>query len=144
MKKVLAVVGLAVLSVTMLAGWRSYGGPIDAQKLSRIVGARVDNVLDDVDATDAQRLKVKAIQERLIKDGIALRDQQKDTRKELLAQWELANPDRSKIHSLVDQRMDELKAFAHKVADAMIEFHGILSPQQRATLTEKVKDRMGE
>lgn len=141
---VIAAVAVGMLSVTMLVGWRSYGGPMDAQKVSRLVGARVDNVLDDVDATDAQRAQVKSIQERLIKDGLELRKGNVETRKELFAQWESTNPDKQKIYGVVDARAEEFKAFAHKVVDAAVEFHGILNATQRGILTEKVKVRFEE
>lgn len=146
MKKtsIVAAVLVGALSITMLAGWRSWGGPMDAQKISRIVGARLDNALDDVDANDSQRKQIKAIQDSLVQEGVKLRDANKDSRKELLAQWESATPDRAKVHSIVDQRIDEVKVFAHKVADGILSVHDILTPTQRAKITENVKERMAD
>ncbi len=57
---------------------------------------------------------------------------------EVLAQWESANPDRARLHALVDQRIDAMRAFAHQAVDAGIEVHGVLTPEQRAKLEKKV------
>lgn len=143
-KSVIAAVVVGLLSVTMLAGWRSYGGPMDPAKVSRIVGARVDNALDDVDATDTQRTQIKAISERLVKDGFELRKSKAETKKAVLAQWESSAPDKSKLYALVDARLADFKAFAYKVVDAGVEVHGILNAKQRGILTEKIKERMND
>ncbi|MFL5319526.1 MAG: Spy/CpxP family protein refolding chaperone [Myxococcaceae bacterium] len=144
MKKsaIVAAVLVGAVSVTMLAGWGRWGGPMDAQKISRIVGAHVDNALDEVDATDAQRVKIKALQDQLVQDGIKLRDGNKESRQALVAQWESPTVDRDAVHSIVDKRIDDVRAFAHKVADTFISVHDILTPTQRATLSAKAKERM--
>ena len=80
--------------------------------------------------------------QRLVKEGFELKKANKDTRNEVLAQWESATPDKQKLHGIVDSRAEELKAFAHKIVDGALEIHGILTAAQRGILTEKIKDRM--
>jgi protein CpxP len=46
------------------------------------------------------------------------------------------------VHALVDARMDAFRAFAHKVADAALEAHRILTPEQRQQVTTEVRERM--
>ena len=107
------------------------------------VTAHLDDALDDLKATDAQRAQIQALKDKLLKDGQALHQGQADAKKALLAQWDSATPDRAAVHALVDARIDAIRAFAHEAADAGLDLHGILTPEQRAQIAKKVQPAHG-
>ena len=144
MKKILStalVLAVFAVGTLTLTAFRHHGGPAHFDKF---VSHRVDDMLDDVKATDAQRQQITAIKDKLVADGKALRATHADLRKELLAQWQSDQPDAARVHAVVDGRADAMKGFADEVADALLQVHGILTPDQRAQLTKKMQRHMEE
>ena len=43
------------------------------------------------------------------------------------------------VHSMIDERIDEMASFAHDMADKFIALHATLDADQRATLIEKME-----
>ncbi len=130
-----------VAAVMALAGFGRCGSPHphDPAQVAVFVTDRVDDVLDDLDATDAQRQQIHSIKDRLLAQGLELRREGEPLHAEVKAQWESATPDRARLHALVDQRAEAMRAFAHQAVDAGIEIHDILTPEQRAKLERKME-----
>lgn len=135
----MTLAGLA--AVIALGGFGRCGGPDrhDPAQMAAFVTDRVDDMLDDLNATDAQRQQVHAIKDRLLAQGMEMHKDAEPLHGEVKAQWESATPDRARLHALVDQRFDAMRAFAHQAVDAGIEVHDILTPEQRAKLEKKVE-----
>jgi protein CpxP len=134
----LTLAGIA--GVVALAGWGGRcGHPHDPAEMAAFVRDRVDDVLDDLDATDAQRTQIHAIEERALAKAAALHQDREAVRTELLAQWQSPNPDRARLHALVDERFEAMKAMAHEAVDAGVDVHDVLTPEQRAKLTRKIE-----
>ncbi len=140
MKKI-AVVASAILAVALLSGFRS-GWKRDPERIKQMITWKLDDKLDDLDATDAQKKSVHAVKDRLFEDGLRLAQEHKATRMEVLTQLESPNPDAQKLHAVVDERIDAARAFAHKVVDAALEVHRILTPEQRKELSTEYRERM--
>jgi periplasmic protein CpxP/Spy len=141
MKKILStllVTAVVVTGALTLTAFRHHGDP------SRFVTNRVEDMLDDVKATDAQRQQIHAIVDKVIADGKALHASHADAKNQLLAQWQADQPDAAQVHSIVDARADSMKQFADEVADAVLQVHGILTPDQRAIVTKKLQRHMQE
>lgn len=142
MKKIAFAAVLGLSAIVMLAGFGGHHGhgPFgeDPAKLHRFIDFRINSALDDIKATDDQRKQVNAIKDDLFAEGIKLHQGQKAAKAELVAQWEAASPDAAKVHSVVDERIDALRAFTHKAADAAIRVHNLLSPEQRAELRSEM------
>jgi len=139
MNKKIVISALAgVSALVLLAGFgpgrMHHGGPFDAKKAYRFISYRVDNKLDDLKATDAQKQQVNAIKDSLFNEGVALKAAHDTAHKELLAQWDSPRVDNARVHALVDERLDALRGFAHKAVDAAIKVHDLLTPDQRAQL----------
>lgn len=147
MKKALGVTAaglLAVAGVVVLAGFRGgcggHGrGGHDPERMAAFVTDRVDDALDDLDATPDQRTRIHAVKDRMLAAGVRTREGRKAAHDALLAEWRSASPDRARLHALVDERMEEMRALAHEAVDAGVEVHGILGPDQRAKLTRKAE-----
>lgn len=133
MKKLASVLALAALGLgaLTLTAFRHHRDPA---QMEQMLTKRVDKMLDEVNATPAQRQQILAIKDKLVADGKALHASHADTRQKLLALWNADQPDAAQVHALVDGRADAMKGFADEVADAMLQVHGILDPAQRAKL----------
>jgi len=140
MKRTLATLaaagGLAALAAL---GGCAHRHPRDPAEAAALITSRVDGLLDDLKASDAQRAQVHALKDRLLADGLKLHAAGQPVHAEFLAQWNSATPDAAKLHALVDERIEALRAYAHELVDAGVELHGILTPQQRDQLAQKVE-----
>ncbi|RKH53338.1 Spy/CpxP family protein refolding chaperone [Corallococcus llansteffanensis] len=147
MKKKLAIAGTAVVAVTLLTGFgfggRGHHGSPDPERIKQMVTWKLDDKLDDLDATEAQRTSIHAVKDRLLADGQQLMEGQQAVRKEALTQLESPNPDAAKLHALVDARIDAFRAFAHKATDAVLEMHRTLTPAQRQELASDYREHAG-
>lgn len=147
MKKILvtlAAAGLGLVALAALTGFR-HGGwhrGHSPEQVNAFVTDRLEDALDDLDATDAQRQQILAVKDRLLADGLAAREGHGQVKQELLAQWKSDRPDAARLHALVDARVDAMRALAHQAVDTGVEVHGILTPEQRAQLARKAERRM--
>jgi Spy/CpxP family protein refolding chaperone len=146
MKKTLSLGLLALVAVVTLAGWKGGCGRPDHRdpaQVAAFVTDRLDDALDDIDATPAQRTQLQAIKDRMLARVQQLRADRQTTHQTLLAEWKAEKVDRSRVHALIDQRAEELKALAHEAADAAIEAHDALTPEQRAAVAAKAQRMHG-
>lgn len=142
MKKTLPLGLLALVAVVALTGWKGGCGRPDHRDpaaVAAFVTDRLDDLLDDVDATPAQRTQLQAIKDRVLASAQKLHGTRQATHETLLGEWKAEKVDRAKVHALIDQRAAEMKAMAHEAADAAIEAHDVLTPEQRAKLAKKAE-----
>jgi protein CpxP len=137
---------LAAGAVVTLVAWgggchRSHRH--DPAEVSAFVTDRVDDALDDLDATAEQRTRLHAVKDRMLASGLKFHDASKGGKEVVLEAWKSPNPDAARLHALVDQRFDEMRALAHQAVDAGVEVHGVLTPEQREKVTRKIERRMG-
>ncbi|MFL5263584.1 MAG: Spy/CpxP family protein refolding chaperone [Anaeromyxobacteraceae bacterium] len=144
MKKILlstlAVLALATAALGLTAFRHGHGDPA---RMQQFIDNRLSSMLDEIKATDAQRQQITAIKDKLVADHKALRASHADVKKELLAQWQADKADAAKVHAIVDDRANGMKSFADEVADALIQVHDILTPDQRAQVATKVQSHHG-
>ncbi len=146
MKKKLAIAGSAVLAVLLLSGFAFRGGHgwgRDPERIKQMVTWKLNDKLEDLDATDAQRNSINAVKDRLFAEGVGLMEEQHAARVEAFTQLSSDAPDAQKLHALVDARIDAMRAFAHKMTDAALEVHGTLTPEQRKELATEFRERTG-
>jgi periplasmic protein CpxP/Spy len=147
MKKFFAGAGAALLAVAAVVGLAGFAGGFghgchggrDPARMAEFVTGRVDDLLDDVDATPEQRTRINAVKDRLLAAGEQARAGHKEVHDAAVAEWKAATPDAAKLHALVDARVEEMRAFAHQAVDAGVEVHGVLTPEQREKLTRKIE-----
>jgi Spy/CpxP family protein refolding chaperone len=146
MKKILggaaAALGL-VVGVVALTGFHGGCGAHphgrDPAQLAAFVNDRVDDALDDIDATPDQRTKIHAIADRVVAAAKEAHAGQDEARAAFLAEWKADKPDRAKLHALVDARVDALRKVAHQAVDAGADAHDVLTPAQREKVTRKIE-----
>ena len=146
MMKKLAVAGSAVLAVVLLSGFAFRGGHgwgRDPERIKQMITWRLNDKLEDLDATEAQVQSINAVKDRLFQEGVGLMEDQHAARTEAFTQLASDTPDAQKLHALVDARIDAMRAFAHKMTDAALEVHGTLTPEQRKELATEFRERTG-
>jgi Spy/CpxP family protein refolding chaperone len=137
-----AVALVAVLGVVALAGagcGRHGGHSRDPAQIAAFVNERVDDALDDLDATPDQRTKIHAIADRMLAEAKGAHADHDQVHATILAEWKAEKPDATKLHALVDARADALRKLAHDAVDAGIEAHDVLTPAQREKLAKKAE-----
>jgi periplasmic protein CpxP/Spy len=145
MLKQILVGAVAVTSLAACGGGYGGGASVNSkerlERAKKFVDWRVDDALDDLDGTDAQKAQVKQVTDKLFVEAAPALEANQAARAGLVEQWGTANPDATKVHAIVDERAQALTGFAHKVADAALELHRILTPEQRAKITKEIQER---
>ncbi|OJH35467.1 Spy/CpxP family protein refolding chaperone [Cystobacter ferrugineus] len=144
-KSKILLVGSAVLGVVFLTGFRGGHmgwGARNPERMKQMITWRLDDKLEDLKATDEQKRTIQGLKDSLFDEGQRVVEEQRDARKELVEQWDSAQPDARAVHALVDARVDAWRAFAHKVADAALEAHRVLTPEQRQQVSANAREHM--
>ncbi len=136
---VLLAVGLVTLTAFSGGGCFGHRGHRDPAQVAAFVTNRVEDALDDLDATPDQRAKILAIKDRMLDAAKQVHADQGATHDAFLNAWKADQPDAAQLHALVDQRVEEMRKLAHQAVDAGVEVHGILTPDQRAKVTKKIE-----
>ncbi len=127
------VVALAALSLTACGA--------KGERLEKMVRTRVDRALEEVDATAPQKERVQQLEKQLLTDAKPVVEQGLATRQSLIEQWKSSTVDSARVHALLDAQFDSARGFAHKAADAAIELHNLLTPEQREKLSAQAAER---
>lgn len=139
MKRTLLVLALGVVAIGLLAASAPGHGPMmNPEKLDKYLTFRINDLLDDLKATPTQRSQVLAVKDRLLPEAQKMMAEHKQTHDQLLQIWKSDRPDANALHALVDQRVDAFRAFAHKLADGMLDVHNALTPAQRSQLADEL------
>ncbi len=141
-RKLFAAFCALVAAGLLVAGCRGRCGHRDPERVRKHVTRKVSRALGRLDASEEQRTLVLQAKDRLFDAGVALRLKAKGSRLELLKQWEADSPDGPAVHALVDARLEEARAFAHKVVDEVLQIHAALTPEQRAQVSERVREHL--
>jgi len=132
---------LAVASFALLTGFKGrgpgdHGGP-------GFFGKRLEQVLDEIGATPEQRAQIEAIKERLLERKKAQRQEGRpeQMRQEMLSFWTESQPSQAEMRARIDERIERQRQEAYAMADAMLEVHRILTPEQRAEVAQMIEER---
>jgi len=138
---------VAVLAVTVAgaAGALGFGalrahahggfrGHRDHAMLEKFVTFAVSEKLDAIQASDAQKQRVLEIKDRLLSEGKALHRGRGAFHTELLGLLAGDEPDPARIRALVRKRTQAFTRLAEDATSAVIELHGVFTPEQRRQL----------
>jgi protein CpxP len=137
MKKLLMIAALGAFSLSAVA----CGGPhhhreMTPERAKKMASWKLDDALDDIDATDRQREAVEAAKDRLIDRAFELRKDEDGTRESLKTQLLSDKPDKEAVHKLVDETVERWRAFAHEAADEALELNPQFDRKQRQAVAE--------
>ncbi|MFY0580418.1 Spy/CpxP family protein refolding chaperone [Cystobacter fuscus] len=108
-KSKILLVGSAVLGVVLLTGFRGGHmgwGARNPERIKQMITWRLDDRLEDLKATDDQKRTIQGLKDSLFDEGQKLVAEQREAGKELVNQWDAAQPDARAVHALVDARVD--------------------------------------
>ena len=131
-KSVVAVV--AVVSAGMLSACKHGHSGCDPKMLKE----HVDSKLKAIGATGDQRAKIGGITDGIVADLQELQQKNKGISQKFIGCLLLDKPDSQWLHATVDEKAQELAAFAHRTVDRLIDVSGNLTPEQRAEIRKRV------
>ena len=108
----------------------------------KFIDFMVNEKLDAIGATDAQKQKVVEIKDRLLQEAQALHPDRTVFRREILGLLEQDNPDPARLRALVHERTLALTRFADQAVDAALELHDVLTPEQRQKIRADIEAHM--
>ena len=116
-------------------GMMMFGGPPEH------MGRRIDHMLDGLNATDAQRAQIKRIAMAAAADLRAQRDAGKGLREKSLQIFSAPNVDAAAAESVRAQMQAQHDQASRRTLQALLEVSKVLTPEQRAKLGERMKQR---
>ncbi|MBH9553762.1 Spy/CpxP family protein refolding chaperone [Inhella gelatinilytica] len=105
-------------------------------------GMRIMAVLDDVNATEAQRQQIEAIFKAARTDLKPLHQQGQQLHRQLLQAFAAPNVDANAVEALRKQQAAHHEQVSQRMSRAMVEAARILTPEQRAQWADKMGKRM--
>ena len=144
-KKWLALIGIpAILCTSAMAftGCKGHGhgkGFITPERIMKIVDWKVDDFMDEINATSTQRERILEIKDRLISEAVVVHTEMAGNHVTLFNEWKSDSPNMDTINGIIDDASARKAAFGKTVADSIVELHSILTPEQRAKITEHIE-----
>ena len=117
----------------MGGGW---GGP--GMMMS---GRGVDHLLDGLNASDAQRMQIKQIMQAAAADLRAQRESGRALREKAMQVFAAPNVDAAAAESVRQQMLQQHDQASKRMLQAMLDASKVLTPEQRAKLGERMKQR---
>jgi Spy/CpxP family protein refolding chaperone len=120
-------------------------GRRDPERVKKFIEFRVNETLDELDATEAQRTQILSIVDGMVSKVQA--EHQSGERRRLAeaiaAAVESDKPDTSGIDQLIDERAKRMTALAHEAVAAGRSVHAQLTPDQRKELAARIREHHG-
>lgn len=101
----------------------------------------IDRMLDGVDATDAQRAQVKQIAAAAAADLKTQMQAGRGLRERGMALFTAPNVDAGAVEQLRQQMLQQHDQMSRRTAQAMLDVARVLTPEQRAMIGARMKDR---
>jgi periplasmic protein CpxP/Spy len=146
----MAVLALATggIGIFGLGAWKVHaqgglGGHRNLLMMRKFIDFAVNERLDEIGASEAQKQKIREVKDRLLKDGRALHESHAALREKVLALLAQDNPDPAQLKALIREGTDALSHFGDEAADALVEIHGTLTPEQRQKVLAGAREHPG-
>jgi protein CpxP len=133
------ILGLGAWQVHAMGGFQGHDRH---EMVHKFITFAVNEKLDQIGASAAQKEKVRAVEDRLIKKGEALHGERDSFRQELMALLEQDSPDPAQVKALAHKHIEKFSQFADEAADAVVELHGVFTPEQRHQLLADLREHM--
>lgn len=116
-------------------------GQPDPEKVEKRTAQILDRALDWIKATPEQRPQLHTLRADLVKDGLAMKAQKRETFDALWRMWDEERLEGLQVRQMLDERIDMLKGFLYRVGDRLVEVHRVLTPEQRKLIASRVRSR---
>ncbi|MEQ9498894.1 MAG: hypothetical protein RIT81_18590 [Deltaproteobacteria bacterium] len=129
-------------SFFLLTGFHGGCGTRDpakrAERAQRMARSHVEDLLEDVDADATQTQRILGHTDAMTKQALVLHAEHQTTKALLHDQWKSPKPDAALIHRTIDERTEGVRKFLHALADAVIDTHQTLTPEQRQEVYDEL------
>lgn len=129
-------------------GFGHHGGPgfmagenIDAEKVGKFADKRVQHLLDEVKATDAQKAKASGIVKASLEKGAPLAEKLHTNHEQMHKLMSAAMLDKAAIEALRAEQIKLADEASKLMTQTMLDVAEVLTPEQRAKLAEKMESR---
>ena len=113
----------------------------DGERFERFVEWKVEDMLDEVDASDDQRERVRAIATAALADMGEFRDFRRAGREALVEALTQETVDREALEALRQSKLETADRASQRLLTALADAAEVLTPAQRAELAEKLESR---
>ena len=120
-------------------GWGRHGGFGTRAFFPGRIERGVERALDRIDASTDQRQKITANFQKAADDIFALRAQHLEGRKQIREALAAPTVDRARIETLRTEQMKLAETASKRITDAVTEAAEVLTPAQRAELSNRVE-----
>jgi periplasmic protein CpxP/Spy len=150
MKRMLMGMLLAISATVAVSAWAQSGGGGSMDGMGHrghmghggpMNGRHVDRMLDGINATDAQRTQIKQIMEAARKDVSAQREAGRGLRDRAAQIFAAPNVDAAAAEQVRQQMVQQHEQVSKRMLQAMLDASKVLTPEQRAKLGERMKQR---
>ena len=143
---VLAGMLITLLAVVSLAAWAQptggrmghHGGGMDGMMMG---GRMMDRMLDSLDATEAQRSQIKQIATAAAVDLKVQAEAGRALRERSMQVFTAPNVDANAVEQVRQQMLQQHDQMSRRMSLAMIDIARVLTPEQRARIAERMRDR---
>jgi Spy/CpxP family protein refolding chaperone len=125
----------------MMGGHEGHGGMHGGPEQ---MGHRLDNMLDGLNATDAQRAQIKQIAQAAEADIKAQREAGRALHDKQMQVFTAANVDAAAAESVRAQMSAQHDQISRRMNQAMLDAAKVLTPEQRVKLGERLKQRQAQ
>ena len=139
LKWMLLSVLVAASGTVALSAWAQPGGGYGMGMHGG--GRNIDRMLDGLNATDAQRTQIKQIMDAARTDLKAQREQSRSLRERAMQIFAAPNVDAAAAESVRQQMVQQHDQSSRRMMQAMLDAGKVLTPEQRAKLGERMKQR---
>lgn len=136
-------VSIAVGGLTACSSGQHHRGPMGPEKMAEVRGKVVERVSSKLDLTDAQKLKLNVLADKMVAQRAALMGQAADPRTEIQAIVAGTKFDRARAQTLLDEKTRAVQANSPEVIGALADFYDSLNPEQQAKVREMMQRRKG-
>ena len=146
-KRVLLGVAVAVTATLALSAWaqHGHGGHGGGMGMfgggSEHTGRMLDHMLDGLNATDAQRGQIKQIAQAAAADMKAQHEAGRALRERGMQIFSAPTVDAAAAEQLRQQMLAQHDQMSRRSLQAMLDASRVLTPEQRAKLAERMKQR---
>ena len=131
-----ALAGFGLLVAALIACGNRDRTEMTAQQMREHFRRGLEKILDRLDATDEQRKQIRTVVARLEPRHEKLHQARKQAMATLTNEWGKKQMDPQVVDKATGKMLDELVAARADLTTALVEIHGILTPEQRAQVAE--------
>ena len=139
---VVAVAATFALSAWAMPGGYGHHGMGERGGYGMMMGGRgLDHMLDGLNASEAQRSQIKQIFKAAADDLKGQREQRRALRERSMQIFAAPNVDAAAAESVRQQMLQQHDQASKRMLQAMLDASKVLTPEQRAKLGERMKQR---